>query len=173
MNGTEMPADSTPAAIPAAATPSFQLRRNAFGRLLLELDDGSVHENVVPVRAFPIGAPDEGLALVGADGHELVWVERLSALPQPLRQLIEEELASREFTPEIRRIVEVSGFVAPCTWEVETDRGLARFVLKGEEAIRRLPHRALLIADSHGIQFLIRDPRTLDRRSRKLLDRFL
>ncbi|HWS75130.1 MAG TPA: DUF1854 domain-containing protein [Quisquiliibacterium sp.] len=155
------------------STADFRLSRNAFGRLVLELADGSVHEAVVPVRAFPIGAPDEGLALVGAGGRELAWVERLSDLEPSLRALIEEELASREFTPEIRRIVDVSGFVTPCTWQVETDRGPTRFLLKGEEAIRRLPPPALLIADAHGIQYLIRDQQALDRRSRKILDRFL
>lgn len=151
----------------------FRLTRNAFGRLVLELPDGSVHEAVVPVRAFPIGAPDEGLALVGTDGHEVVWIERLSGLEPSLRALVEEELASREFIPEIRRIVGVSGFVTPCTWEVETDRGTTRFLLKGEESIRRLPPPALLIADAHGIQYLVRDLQALDRKSRKLLDRFL
>ena len=151
----------------------FRLHRNPFGRLVLELADGSLHEGVVPVRAFPIGAPDEGVALVGTDGHELAWIERISALEPGLRALVEQELASREFTPEIRRIVDVSGFVTPCTWEVETDRGITRFLLKGEEAIRRLPPPALLVSDAHGIQYLIRDLQALDRRSRKLLDRFL
>lgn len=152
---------------------TFSLTRNPFGRLVLELPDGSVHEAVTPVRAFPIVAPDEGLALVGADGRELVWIERLSGLAPQLRAMIEEELASREFIPEIRRIVDVSGFVTPCAWEVETDRGSTRFLLAGEESIRRLPPPALLIADAHGIQYLIRDLQALDRRSRKLLDRFL
>ncbi len=152
---------------------TFSLTRNPFGRLVLELPDGSVHEAVTPVRAFPIVAPDEGLALVGADGRELVWIERLSGLAPQLRAMIEEELASREFIPEIRRIVDVSGFVTPCTWEVETDRGSTRFLLAGEESVRRLPPPALLIADAHGIQYLIRDLQALDRRSRKLLDRFL
>ena len=46
-------------------------------------------------------------------------------------------------------------------------------MLKGEEDIRRLSQTRLLIADSHGIQFLVRDIGTLDRHSRKLLDRFL
>ncbi len=32
----------------------FTLTRNAFGRLVLTLDDGTAHEGVVPVRAFPI-----------------------------------------------------------------------------------------------------------------------
>ncbi|MDE2366977.1 MAG: DUF1854 domain-containing protein, partial [Betaproteobacteria bacterium] len=45
--------------------------------------------------------------------------------------------------------------------------------LKGEEDIRRLISPALLIADSHGIQFLVRDRFALDHHSRKILDRFL
>ena len=36
-----------------------------------------------------------------------------------------------------------------------------------------LSQTRLLIADSHGIQFLIRDQTQLDRQSKKLLDRFL
>jgi hypothetical protein len=56
---------------------------------------------------------------------------------------------------------------------VETDRGETRFVLKGEEDIRRISHSTLLIADNHGIEFLIRDIQALDKASRKFLDRFL
>jgi hypothetical protein len=75
--------------------------------------------------------------------------------------------------PSIQRICRVSSFATPSTWLVETDRGETSFVLRGEEDIRRLMGSTLLIADSHGIQFLIRDLHALDRASRKLLDRFL
>jgi len=152
---------------------AFTLSRNAFGRLVLELPDGSRHEGVVPVRAFPITAPREGVALVGPDGHECLWIPDLDALDQARRSLIEAALAGREFMPEIRRILRVSSYATPSTWEVETDRGRTRFVLKGEEDIRPLGARSLLIADSHGIQFFIRDVMGLDRTSRRILDRFL
>lgn len=150
----------------------FQLSRDAFGRLVFARG-GEVHVGVVPARAFPIAAPDRGIALLSADGHELAWIECLAELPDGPRALVEAELASREFMPEIRRINQVSSFATPCTWQVETDRGPAAFVLKGEEDIRRLGAATLLIADSHGIQFLIRDQKALDRNSRKILDRFL
>jgi hypothetical protein len=75
--------------------------------------------------------------------------------------------------PTIEAILAVSSFACPSTWQVRTDRGPAEVLLKGEEDIRRLPQGRLLIADSHGIQFLIHDPAALDRHSRKLLDRFL
>ena len=75
--------------------------------------------------------------------------------------------------PEITRLNSVASYATPSTWEVDTDRGLFRFVLKGEEDIRRLSGGALLVVDSHGVQFLIRDLFALDRHSKKLLDRFL
>lgn len=151
----------------------FQLERNAFGRLVFTAANGERHIGVVPVRAFPIAAPDEGVSLVSAEGHELAWVDRLDALPLSLRELLQEELASREFTPEILRLRGVSTFSTPSTWEVETDRGSTSFVLKGEEDIRRLGASSLLIAASQGVQFVVRDRRALDRTSRRLLERFL
>lgn len=155
------------------ATHDFRLNRNAFGRLVFVAAAGEVYEDVVPVRAFPIAAPETGLALVSADGLELAWIDSLTDLPADIQTLVAEELASREFMPEIYRIREVSSFATPSTWQVETDRGDAAFVLKGEEDIRRLGAVTLLIADSHGIQFLIRDQQALDRNSRRILDRFL
>jgi Domain of unknown function (DUF1854) len=149
-----------------------ELQRDSFGRVVLVLD-GVEHRAVVPVRAFPISAPDEGIALVGAEGRELAWIDRLQDLPPAQRSLVEEELAAREFMPEIRRIIRVSGYVTPCTWTVDTDRGETEFVLKSEESIRRLSRHGLLIADSRGISFLVRDMRELDAWGRKVLDRFL
>ncbi len=151
----------------------FKLHRNSFGRLVLTDIEGTRHEGVVPVHAFPISAAEAGVALVNAEGHELVWIDRLTELPDEIRKLLEQELASREFIPEIQRIRNVSTFATPSIWEVETDRGSASFILKGEDDIRRLNHTTLLIADSNGIHFLIRNTQQLDKGSRKLLDRFL
>jgi hypothetical protein len=155
------------------SAPDFQLSRNAFGRLVFVGADGLIHEGVVPMRAFPIAAPDAGISLVSTEGHELAWIDALTDLPDAIRELVDAELSNREFMPVIRRIVGVSSFATPSTWQVETDRGDAALVLKGEEDIRRLAGDALLVADRHGIQFLIRDLQALDRASRRILDRFL
>lgn len=155
------------------ANANFQLERDRYGRLVLTAENGERHEGVTPVRAFPIAAPDEGISLVNFEGHEVGWAERIADLPDGVRGLIEEELASREFVPEIERIASVSSFACPSVWQVQTNRGSAELTLKGEEDIRRLSRTRLLIADSHGIQFLVRDLNELDRHSRKLLDRFL
>ena len=151
----------------------FKLTRNAAGRLVLTGAEGDVHEGVVAVRAFPISAPDEGVSLLGENGHELRWVSRLSDLPEVMRILIETELAQREFMPEITRIRQVSSFATPSKWLVSTDRGDTELLLKAEDHIRRLANATLLITDGYGVSFLIRDTGALDRHSRKLLDRFL
>lgn len=151
----------------------FEIERNSFGRLVLTLPDGTVHEGVVPVRAFPLAAPAEGVSMVSAEGREVAWVPLLGDLPLQARELVEQELASREFVPTVLRIEAVSGFSTPSTWSVVTDRGSTSFVLKGEEDIRRLGNGALLIASAEGINFRIADRWKLDRKSRGVLERFL
>jgi hypothetical protein len=158
---------------PTPVTADFKLHWSPAGKLVLTHPDGSQHEGVVPVRAFPISAAEEGLSLVDADGHELAWINALTELPLETQAAVQRGLQEREFMPEIRRLEGVSSYATPSTWTVDTDRGRFEFVLKGEEDIRRLSSGTLLVADSHGVQFLIRDLFALDRHSRKLLDRFL
>ena len=151
----------------------FTLERDAFGKLVLTLPSGDRFEGVVPVRAYPIQAPQDGVALVATDGHEVGWLDRLSDAPEPVQALIQEALDTREFMPEILDIVSVTSFSTPCTWSVKTDRGDTHFVLRGDEDIRRVGPTVLLVTDSHGIQFKIRDLLLLSKESRKIMDRFL
>ena len=155
------------------ATTQFQLRRNSFGKLILTTADGEVHEGVSPVRAFPIQAPDNGISMVLGDGREVAWIDELAGLPLETRNLVQDELEGREFMPEILRVKSVSSFATPCSWFVDTDRGATEFTLKGEEDIRRVGATSLLVTDNHGINFLIRDMYTIDKTTRKILDRFL
>ncbi|MDI4635060.1 DUF1854 domain-containing protein [Pelomonas sp. V22] len=149
------------------------LSRNAFGRLVLVDEQGVEHQGVVPVRAHPISAPDEGVSLVGTDGHELAWIDRLSGLPAPERELLQAEFAARDFMPTVLRIAKVSTFSTPSQWTIETDRGETQFILKTEEDIRRLGEGRLMITSSHGLQFILPDRFALDRASKKILERFL
>lgn len=160
-------------AVSSTASPYRSLLRNAFGRLVLVDLEGREHEGVTPVRAHPISAPDEGISLVGVDGHELVWIARLSELPAAERELLEGEFAVREFMPQVRAILAVSTFSTPSQWTVDTERGAARFILKSEEDIRRLGEGRLLITSSHGLQFIVPDRFALDRASKRILERFL
>lgn len=152
---------------------NFQLRRDSFGKLVITLENGEEHVGVIPVRAFPIQAPTRGISLVRDGGKEVAWIDDLTEMPEQVRNLVQEEIEGREFIPEILHIKDVSSFATPCTWYVKTDRGDTEFVLKVDEDIRRVGEASLLVADSHGINFLVRDMYRIDKHSRKILDRFL
>jgi hypothetical protein len=153
------------------------LERDTFGRLcLLRAAAGALmgdREMVVPVRAFPLTVSGGCISLVGMDGSEKAWIEQLADLPQASRELIEEELALRDFVPELTRLYAVSSFATPSLWSVQTDRGPTQFTLKSEDDLRRLDDNGYLVASADGVQFRIHDRTALDRHSRKLLDRFL
>ncbi len=151
---------------------SYTLERDALGRLVFIDAAGVPHIGVYPVRAFPITEPDAGISIMDQSGKELCWFDGITAIPDGELTLIEEELAAREFMPVIEKITKVSTFATPSIWDIETDRGPTRIRLKGEEDIRRIAGNTLLIADSNGLQFLIKDSTKLDKLSKKLLDRF-
>ena len=151
---------------------THQLERDALGRLVFIDNKGERHIGVHPVRAFPITAPAAGIGIMNQSGKELCWFPDVTAISEAELRLIEEELAEREFMPVIERITKVSTFATPSIWDIETDRGPTRIRLKGEEDIRRIAGNTLLIADSNGLQFLIKDSTQLDKVSKKLLDRF-
>lgn len=168
--------NNAPVTSPVAPTVpiNFSLERTPFGKLVLTNAQGQRFEGVAPVRAFPIQAPEEGLSIIDTDGHEVAWVPHLAQCPQPAQDLLRQELARREFMPVIARIASVSSFSTPCTWSVKTDRGDCQFVLRGDEDIRRVgTDNTLLIADAHGIQYMVPDQLALDAHSKKILDRFL
>ena len=151
----------------------FQLTRNSAGRLVLQLSDGNIHEGVTPVRAFPVQSPQEFIAFMSTEGKEVYWIERLADVPEDIRDLVNEEIAAREVMPVIQQLTKVSTYSTPSTWDVVTDRGPTKFILKGEEDIRRLSGGTLIITDSHGLRFYVSDMQQLDKHSRRILDRFL
>ncbi len=152
---------------------NFEFDCDESGHWFYVSSQGVRYDQVIAVRAFPVAAPDEGVALVDVEGHELLWIAALNDLSTALRANVVRALTQREFMPRILKLRGVSSVVAPCTWDIETDRGDTSLLLKGEEDIRRLSATVLLVTDTHGVQFLIRDLAQMDRHSRKLLDRFL
>ena len=152
---------------------AFDLQRDAFGRWTLVLADGTRHTPVTAIRAYPITDPDGGVALMDAEGHELLWIDALAQLAPAVRSQVLQALTEREFLPVIEKLEGVSSFATPSTWSVVTNRGATQFLLKGEEDIRRLTGTVLLINDADGVQYMIRDLAAMDKHSRKLLDRFL
>lgn len=149
------------------------LTLDPFGMLQLHRNADLTVVDVVPVRAFPLSAPNRFIALVDRQGHEQYWIDDLATLLPDTARRIETVLAQRELTPRILRIRKVSSYATPSRWQVDTDRGTAELLLKTEDDIRHLPDGALLISDKFGLHFLIPRQSELDLHSQRLLGRFL
>ena len=155
------------------AAPSFRLERNNQDGLIVTDLNGRRHDNVEPIRAFPISDPDHWISLCDPTGREVAQVRDLNDLSSEQRDLLQAELIRREFVPVIQRIVSISSLAEPCEWRVETDRGPTSFVLNSDEHVRKLGSDKALILDSHGLRYLLPDAKQLDSHSRKLLARYL
>ena len=128
------------------------VERDAFGALVLTGRSWRAHAVRDAGARLSVTAPDAGVSLVGPDGRERRWIDRVDALPPGPRALLEEELAARDFAPTLDRLHGVSSFGVPSTWRVETDRGgQARAQGRGGHPPAR--RRALLITSAHGVQF--------------------
>ncbi|MFO0867646.1 MAG: DUF1854 domain-containing protein [Pirellulales bacterium] len=150
--------------------PRFRLEQDERGRLLLIAEDGLRHSGVSAVRMFPISSPEGPISLCDSRGREITWLPHLDQADPATRQLLEEHLIEHDFIPQIVRIYQVSSLSEPCEWDVETDRGRTRFVLKSEEDFHRLgPHRAIVV-DARGLRFLLSDVRQLDAASRRFAE---
>ena len=152
---------------------TFSLERDDQGRLSVTDAQGRLHENVEPIRAFPISEPEHWISLCDPSGSEVAQVRDLNELPIQQRELLRSELTRREFVPVIQRIESISSLAEPCEWIVETDRGPTSFVLNSDEHVRKLSPDKALILDSHGLRYLVQDARQLDSHSRKLMARYL
>ncbi len=151
----------------------MQFQHDPWNRLLVTLPGSQDAIAVEPVRAFPLTHPQEYISLLDAEGREVLRITALSDLPAVQRDLLERELAAREFSPVIQRILQVSAAAPPCTWDVETDRGRTQFHLDSEDDLRRLPDGTVILSDANGIRFRIRGVEQLDATSRAFLRRFL
>jgi hypothetical protein len=154
-------------------TPAFGLSHDSFGHLVMIDAEGVRYVGVEPIRGFPISDREHWVTIIDSEGREICCIENLADLPAATRQVLEDELAHREFVPQIQRIVAATMNVDPSQWDVETDRGRTAFLLNSEDDVRRVAPHCYLICDSAGGRYMIRETRKLDAHSRKLLDRYL
>jgi hypothetical protein len=151
----------------------LELHYDAFGRLVLVEASGRRHVGVEPIRAFPLSDPQRSISICNAEGVEVLWIDDLASLGPTVRRLLEEELMRREFMPVIEQVASVSSPTEPSEWEVTTDRGPTRFVLKTDDDIRRIGQHGAMLVDSAGTRYLVPDFRRLDAASRRVFERYL
>ncbi len=137
-------------------------------------------ERIVPVRAFPITAPDTFIAIREPDtqlngrGAEIGMIEKLSDFPADIVALIADELSRRYFTPSIRKIHSFKEKFGYCYWDVTTSAGRVEFIMSNPTgSIRTLEDGRVFMYDIDGNCFTIEDPKKLDKHSQKAIEIYL
>jgi hypothetical protein len=146
---------------------AWDLGRLPSGRLCLI--EGDERIAVGAVTCFPWSHPHAYISLRDDKGQERAFVHQLEELDAPRRSLLVEELARRNFLPEITAISAIDEELEVFLWHVQTRAGPRRFVTKRTDPVRRLPGGGVLIRDVSADLYVIRDPARLDRRSRGLI----
>jgi hypothetical protein len=150
----------------------LNLQRTEAGSLVFTDDSGGVHENVLPVRLFPLTDPTHWIAITSAAGHDLACIEDLETLPANVRELLLEALARRDFVPLIQAIHAIRRAAHGYEWYVTTDRGKTHFSVENDESIQPLAGGSIVVLDQRNTRYLITDPATLDPKSRQKLERY-
>ena len=150
----------------------FDLQRNPAGNLMYTDAAGVVHENVLPLRLFPLTDPEHWVAITSSGWQDLACIEDLAALPGPTRELLLDALAQRDFVPLILSIHAILRAAHGYEWHVTTDRGKTHFTVENDESIQPLAGGSIVVMDHRNTRYLITDPATLDLKSRQRLERY-
>ena len=151
----------------------FDLEHDDVGRLVFTDSSDIRHLGAQAIRNFPISDPDHWISICDLAGRELVTIADPQALTARVRQVLEADLARREFVPVIQRILEMPADSEPTHWQVETDRGRTSFTLKSRDDVRRLDGEQALVVDIQGGRYRIERLSALDTLSRRALERYL
>lgn len=152
-------------------TGELRLWRGTDGQLWADATGGPAAVRVV--RCFPWSAPGRYVSLRNAEDEEVGLVRDVSELKPDARRALMHSLLEAGFVLEIESILEVDEEIEIRTFRVRTRQGVRRFQTLRDEWPRELPGSGLLIRDVAGDLYLLRDPETLDPRSRRLVRAFL
>lgn len=151
---------------------AFDLFTDTSGRLEFIGPDGVRHQNVRPLRMFPLTEPNLWISLQAASGREVGCIEDPAKLTEAQRTALRMALAKRDFVPVIRTIHRVARAADGHQWHVTTDRGPTQFRTENDESIQSLGGSRLVIIDDQNTRYLIPNVEDLDRDSRRRLERY-
>ncbi len=150
-------------------------RRTPGGFVSLETQ-GQTWDRVQVVRLFPFTDPESFISIRTMEerSKEIGVIKNLSDVTKETRQMLDEQLNLRYFTPLIQKILDIKDEYGYAYFHVMTDRGECRFTINmGSNAVVRLTDSRLLITDLDENRFEIADVYKLSQKEQRKLDLFL
>lgn len=154
-------------------TATFARTEGGFVSLKVE---GEAYSRVQVVRMFPFSEPGKYISIRTAEetSKEIGVIESMETFPQEVREMLTEQLALRYFTPIITKVYQIKDRYGFAYFDVETDRGHCRFVIRmGGNAVVHLSDTRIIISDIDENRFEIPDVLKLTIKEQKKLDLFL
>ncbi|MGO8671084.1 MAG: DUF1854 domain-containing protein [Capsulimonadaceae bacterium] len=120
--------------------------------------------------AFPFTHGGRYIGIQDSAGGDIGVIADVDALDAESAALVRAELTRRYFTPSVRKVITVSEAHGTVTFDVETDRGRRRFVVRNirDNAYPLGPHR-LMITDSAGNRYHFPDIASYGQRTYNVL----
>ena len=127
---------------------------------------------VMVVRAYPLSDPNHYWGLLDGDGKDIGMVVNPDEFGAESRALAEQELEKRYFVPIVEKVIEAKEDFGTTVWEVETNRGRKRYMVRGmKDNMIELSATRIILTDVDGNRFEIPDIRLLDGKSLGLIMR--
>ena len=137
----------------------------------LELRYGEeVHYPIRVKQAFPLTNPENYIVFLTEHGKQIGMVEDLNKLDEESRKNILEELDTVFFVPQIKKIFWIKERFGSSKWKVETDRGIREFSTRSlHESVKEVEDGHIVITDTEGLQYEIKNIDELPPKSKKIL----
>ncbi len=152
----------------------FERTEGGFVSLKIE---GETYPRVQVYQSFPFTDPDAYISIREADekAREIGMIKNLKKdVSRETRQILEEQLRLRYFTPKIEKIINIKDEYGFAYFDVLTDHGACRFTIQmGGGSVVHLTDTRLMITDLDGNRFEIVDVTRLSTQELRKLDLFL
>ena len=137
---------------------------------------GAVYRRVAVHRCFPYSAPDAYISIRESDesSKEIGLMLNLDDWDKDTQAMLHEQLELRYFNPKITRIKQVKEEYGYAYWDVGTDRGDCRFVVRmGSGTVIHIGSGRYMVTDIDGNRFEIPNLQALSPQEMKRLDMFI
>ena len=141
---------------------------DSLGRLCISVD-GREFTDLRVRRIFPLTKKADYVSFLDKDGKETVMLAHPRKLDKASREVLDRALERMYYVATITRVDSITERMGISQWQVQTDRGYARFEVVDRLTIRKLQGGRVALTDADGNRFAIKNIAALDPRSQDLI----
>ena len=139
------------------------------GFLSLQYNDKE-YKRINVHRTFPFTRPNQYISVSDSDKKEIGFILDLDELSKEYREIIEEELSVRYFTPEIIKVNNIKEEFGYYYWDVVTSSGPRKFTIQGGHSnMKTIDEIHLLVIDVDGNRYKMEDVNKIESKYLKLI----